>query len=144
MRARILAGVAAASLILLAGCSAPPEPTPTPTHIVVAADVSCGQVSDVLTLLTNVFVARQEERLSSQEVTGAINLAHSMMSYVQSEPDTDIGVAVQKLKAVPFSGLPYPNAGGDEDEVWNTAMGEVGDACRAAGFELAISAWTGG
>ena len=143
MAQRALAAIPVLVVLALSGCTAPPpaEPEPDP----VSAFDTCTQVSSINTVLFNSGVAFSEGRFSEQEVSGAQQLAFSMASYVQVDPDSALAPEIASLKLVPAEGIPTlygPQSSSSEE--WDSIVGDLAETCKDLGAEIYVTAWTGG
>lgn len=129
------------SAIALSGCTAQPAPSPSATAPEVTAAETCEQYGNVLTVLFNAAVSQSQGRSTEQELDGARTLAHSMLEYTSVEPGSELEAILLRLRAIDPPDLMA--VGSDSDE-WGDADQEFGAACREAGSEVAIMAWTGG
>jgi hypothetical protein len=127
-------------LVVLTGCTAEPQPAPVEA---ITAERTCKQVSNVLTVLYNASVSRSEERISQQELDGAVALADSMLDEVQVNPGSTVEAMVVRLRDVDPGGYPLSPISRESAE-WTDAIAELRDACKVAESELYIMAWTGG
>lgn len=146
---------------MLAGCSttapAAADPTPTapkptasaapePASAVTTAapdEVTCAAFGDVVTILGNVDVALNEDRMGQQEKNGWYALASRVLANV---PSADAGPVAEALAAVKAE---VPPAQGVERVTFGKPGGAVFgadlyEACRAAGFEVVLNGFTGG
>ena len=132
----------AALLVLLGGCAA--APTPLPTTAPIAAEVSCREYSNVMTLMANASTAYYEGRFSDQELQGAADLAVQMLADIPAEPGTAIGDSLDDLRLLPSSELLTRWDRTTGNTKWGAPETALGDACAAAGSDLYIMGWTGG
>jgi hypothetical protein len=136
--------VATATVLLLAGCTAAPEPLVTATPI--TAQETCSQLGDVMTILHNARVSFAEGRSIRQEYDGAIRLASRVLARVPAEAGSKLGDSVNALKAIaPDRLIGSASTSFDPDSAaWGAARLDVALACTAAGSEIAVEGWTGG
>lgn len=129
--------------LALTGCTAQSAPAPTVATPEVTAAETCEQYGNVLTVLFNASISLSEGRSIQQEFDGARALAHSMLEHMVVEPATDLEVIVTRLRAIDQADLPNMATDNGSAE-WADADKEFGDACRDAGSDVGIMAWTGG
>ena len=132
----------AALLVLLAGCAAAPTPVPSATPV--AADVTCRQYSNILTLMANASTAHFEGRFSDQELEGAANLAMAMLADIPAEPDSVFAESLAQLKELPPGELIKHWDRTATSTQWSAPETALSDACAAAGSDFSIMGWTGG
>ena len=140
MIARIAAP--AALLLLLAGCAATPTPLPSATPI--AAEISCGHYSNIMTLMANASTAHNEGRFSDQELQGAADLGVQMLADTPAEPGTAIADSLAELQQLQSTELYARWDATTGNTAWGVPEAALGEACAAAGSELYIMGWTGG
>jgi hypothetical protein len=135
--------VVVAAVVLLAGCTAPPAPVPTPDPI--PAAITCDTMTDVLTILYNADISLREGRTSQQEHNGAMILASSVLSRTQVEPGGGLAETVARLQAaVPVRQTQATGTFDRDSAEWVGGLKDVTEACAAAGVEVGVHAWTGG
>ena len=136
--------VATTTVLLIAGCTAVPEPLVTATPI--TAQETCSQLGDVMTILHNARVSFAEGRSFRQEYDGAIRLASRVLARVPAEADSKLGDSVNALKAIaPDRLIGSASTSFDPDSAaWGAARLDVALACTTAGSEIAVEGWTGG
>lgn len=142
----------------LAGCTATAEPqadlspktvastTPEPASAETTSaqdEVTCSAFGDVQTIVTNAYVAFNEDRMGRQERSGWNALASRVLGNIPSADEGPVAEALAALKeevpAVP--GIDPTNIISDE----GTLVGQdLFRACEAAGFEVILSGFTGG
>ena len=148
--------------VTLAGCStaapatvqATKAPAPSSTATLSAApasagataapdEVTCAAFGDVVTILGNVDVAFNEDRMGEQERRGWYALATRVLANIPSADEGPVAEALAALKAE------VPAVQGTTPTDFGTPGGPVFgadlyDACKAAGFQVTLSAFTGG
>lgn len=158
--AKLSATLAALALAAttLAGCTATApavaDPTRTPTPTVSAApasaettaapdEVTCAAFGDVVNILGNVDRAFHDERMGQQEKRGWYALASRVLANIPSADEGPVAEALAAVKAeVPaVQGIDPVNFGTPGGPVFGADLYE---ACKAAGFEVVLSGFTGG
>lgn len=158
--------IAASALLVLgvAGCTAPAEPSsgvsvsadvaavaeespsPTPTSpetTSVADETTCAAFGDVTTILFNAEIAFRQDRMELQEKGGWYSLASRVLGNIPAADAGPVAEALAALKtAVPAN--PEVNSTNFDTDEGRAAVGAMHDACEAAGFQVAINAFTGG
>lgn len=151
-------GLALATLTL-AGCTATTTPqaagpspkptvsaTPEPASAETTAaqdEVTCAAFGDVQTIVTNAYVAFDEDRMGQQEKSGWYALASRVLGNIPSADEGPVAEALAALKEeVPaVQGIDPTNIGIDD----GTLVGEdLFKACEAGGFEVPMNGFTGG
>ena len=132
----------AALIVLLGGCAA--TPTPLPTTAPIAAEVSCREYSNIMTLMANASIAHNEGRLSDLELHGAADLGVQMLADIPAERGTAIAESLAELQQLPSSELYTRWDATPGNTAWGAPETALGDACAAAGSDLYIMGWTGG
>ena len=124
---------------VIASPSATPSATPAPS---VTAEETCGQMSDVATVLMNAGSARAENRWTEQEWQGALALASRLLDRVDTEDGTELSRRIDELKILfPAGSSTTPFEVSDES---SAAFDNVSRACDDAGSAIGVAAWTGG
>ena len=154
----------ALSATALAGCTATataavqtseaPAPSSTPTvsaapepasAVTTAAQdqVTCAAFGDVVTIAGNVYVAFNEGRMGQQEKSGWYALATRVLANVPSADEGPVAEALAAVKAeVPaVQGIDPTNISAPGGPAFGADLYE---ACKAAGFEVVSSGFTGG
>lgn len=160
------AAVAASALLVLgaACCSAPAEPSsdaavdadvavvaeespsPTPTSAdttSVADEMTCAAFGDVVTILFNAEVALRDGRMERLEQRGWYSIASRVLGNIPAADAGPVAEALAALKTAvpPVAEVNSTNFDADEGRV---AVGEMHEACDAAGFQVVTNAFTGG
>lgn len=148
----------ALAVTALAGCTAtaPPATDPPPTPAISAApepasvettaaqdEVTCAAFGDVQTIVTNAYVAFDDDRMGQQEKSGWYALASRVLANIPSADEGPVAEALAALKEeVPaVQGIDPTNIGIDD----GTLVGEdLFKACEAGGFEVTMHGFTGG
>lgn len=135
-RAMILLGVVS---VLIAGCtSTPSAATPSATASNdPTAEETCREVSDVLTLWSNIQMANLDGRLSDENFVPAVGAVLSrIVQSVEVEPRSDLSSSLVDLRdALKLSG---------DTVALSESISRVAEVCEAEGAELVMQAWTGG
>lgn len=146
----------------LAGCTATapaavqtseaPAPSSTPTVSAAPAStettaaqdqVTCAAFGDVVTIAGNVYVAFNEGRMGQQEKSGWYALATRVLASVPSADEGPVAEALAAVKAeVPaVQGIDPTSISAPGGPAFGADLYE---ACKAAGFEVVSSGFTGG
>ena len=117
-----------------------------PPAVPVTAKETCGQISDIYTLLLNAWNSFAESRSTEQEYQGASWLAARMLDRVDAAEGTVLAKRLDALKSlVPSSrsGTQW-KAFDPMSTEWNKAFVGATAACKSAGAEVGVESWTGG
>ncbi|TFD32401.1 hypothetical protein E3T40_12965 [Cryobacterium sp. TMT1-19] len=116
--------------------------TASPSADPVNAEDTCGQVSDVVTLMHNAYGSLLAVPSTQQEFEGAARLVARLSARVDTVPGSAVADQVEALK-----GLLPSSASEQIDPLsteWGQALARVSAACSAAGFDISVDAWIGG
>ncbi|MFB7252387.1 hypothetical protein [Microbacterium sp. NPDC056234] len=123
----------------------PSNEPPSSESTAAADEITCAAYGDVVTILHNAQTAYFEERMTQQELDGWFAVASRVLGNI---PSADTGTVSESLvalqEAVPAvadlrkTNFPFPDG---EVDVPGVSLSE---ACREAGFEVVINAFTGG
>jgi hypothetical protein len=125
--------------ILIAGCTSPSSTVPPAATASndVTAEETCREVSDVLTLWSNLQMADLDGRLSDENFLPAAGAVLSrIVQSVEVQSRSDLSSSLVDLRdALKLSG---------DRVALSESISRMAETCEAEGAELVMQAWTGG